>query len=56
MGYRVGANAEDYVEKKFLHPSRIGWLAFDAWIYHRSNELPPRANSPEVWRYGNFNI
>ena len=60
MGYREGATANDYVEKKFLSPSRIGYLAFDAHLYHRqlttADKVAQRCkNSPEVFRYTSFN-
>ncbi len=60
-GYSAGAMTEDYVEKKFLSPSRIGYLAFDAWVYHRESTPDVKARegrtgSPEVWRFSNFNI
>jgi len=58
-GYQPGAQSENYVERKLLHPSQLGWLAFDAWLY--SSELSKgqrdaqgASHSPEVWRYGNF--
>ena len=59
-GYQTGVTTTDYVEKKFLSPSRIGYLAFDAYIYYRSltNDDAKRIgvkHSPEVWRYTNFN-
>ena len=52
-GYRSGAVSNDYVEQKFLSPSRIGWLAFDAWIYQSKDQGKQNA---ETWRFGNFNI
>ena len=61
MGYRDGSTSNDYVEKKFLSPSRIGYLAFDAHVYYR--ELSPKdkatygvQSSPEVWRFSNFSV
>ena len=58
-GYLEGAVNNDYVEKKFLKPSHLGYLAFDAHLYHRSlsqgdRKLTGRATSPETWRFSNF--
>ena len=55
-GYAAGAFSNDYVEKKFLSPSRIGYLAFDAWVYYRAGTPQERLNTPEVWRFGNFSV
>lgn len=60
-GYAAGAMTEDYVEKKFLSPSRIGYLAFDAWVYSRDLSKQEKSqqgvyNAPEVWRFGAFNV
>jgi hypothetical protein len=50
-GYIEGAAPSNYVEKKFLRPSHLGYLAFDAWVHTRGAAKP---YIPEVWRYGNF--
>ena len=60
-GYEEGAQAQSYVEKKFLRPSHLGWLSFDAWAYCRSTTHAERAalgvtHTPEVWRFGAFNV
>lgn len=59
--YGVGAVSDHYVEKKFLGPNQLGWLAFDAKVHYRElTQADQRAlgvtQSPEVWRYGNFNV
>jgi len=55
--YRMGADSDNYVEKKFLNPGQLGWLAFDCWVYHKTlTEGSGWSNSPEVWRFGNFNL
>ena len=59
-GYVEGTtNPYNYVEKKMLHPSKLGWLEFDAWIHSRSlrgesREVAGVSNTAEVWRFGNF--
>jgi len=56
-GYKMGADSDNYIEKGFLNPGQLGWLAFDSWIHHSSlPEGNKRSNSPEVWRFGNFNV
>ena len=55
-GYSAGAMPDDYVEKKFLSPSRIGYLAFDCWVYSKSSPTAGLSNTPEVWRFGSFNV
>ena len=48
-GYEEGATSNSYVEKKFLRPSHLGYLAFDAHIHYHTDK-------PEVWRFDNFNV
>jgi len=56
-GYIPGVCRQAYVEKKVLRPSVLGYLAFDAWIYQREiSGISEVKNSPEVWRFGNFNV
>ena len=44
-----------YVEKKFLRPSHLGYLAFDAHIYYHADKGNGKY-IPEVWRFSNFNV
>ena len=57
-GYSIDAEPNSYVEKRLLHPGQLGYLAFDAHIYHArvvgNNESPK--HSPEVWRFSDFNV
>mgnify|MGYP001588206983 FL=1 len=58
-GYSIEAEANSYVEKRLLHPGQLGFLAFDAHIYHAN--LNPKtvgalSHSPEMWRYDTFNV
>lgn len=60
-GYTPGACSTSYVEKKFLHPSRLGYLAFDVHSYYRQltkeeRQMTGLSESPEVWRFSSFNV
>ena len=60
-GYQVGPQSNNYVEKRFLHPSQLGWLSFDAHLYFRELINAEKRSlglhmGPESWRYANFNV
>jgi len=50
--YTPGADPTHYVEKKLLKPSRLGWLAFDAWPHQGSAH--GQKTGLETWRFENF--
>lgn len=55
-GYTEEAESSSYVEKKFMKPSRLGWLSFDAHIEFKRDLEDSHKWAPEVWRFTNFNV
>ena len=56
-GYSEEAESDSYVERKLLVPNRLGWLAFDAWVHYATIAGTDGVKqTPEVWRFGNFNV
>ena len=51
--YGIGAVSDHYVEKKFLGPNQLGYLAFDGHLYFCNDATDPK---PEVWRFNNFSV
>ena len=58
-GYIEGATSSNYVEKKLLRPSHLGWFGCDLHIYRSEYTKADKEKygvdiSPEVWRFTNF--
>lgn len=55
-GFTEEAESSSYVERKFLKPSRLGWLSFEARVESKRDPENYHLYAPEVWRFEHFNV